>query len=570
MLGITKGIILLALVNLAGGIVIFLANPLLRPALKWSYSITVAAIGLISLIALTPGDRPLSLYSPFFGKIHLGDKILYYKEGLGATVTVHQLSPNPFDNTAYKIMEVDGVSVAGTSPALRTTQKFQGHIPLVLYKAFSGKDPAYVFILGLGTGESSHSITLHNIRKLDCLELVSAEIQANSHFSEINKNIMENPKFQLTIEDARNYLLTTRKTYDVIESDSVHPDIDINIYTKEYFNIAKSRLSEYGIFSTWIPLFNLSAENFKIMLKTFNEVFPHMAVWYTPTYRSKHALLIGTKRKLKIDFELLKEELGKDSIARSLAEVDLDSLYKILSSYIMDETVIKNYIKDSPVNTDNKTYLPYYIPKQTVGGEATVSGLLGILNSFGSSIYPHLQNIKDRDEVTRQLDKYLKARTHQIKATGHYYDRDYENQFYELKRALVITPEDNHLKHLSQEAQYYMFLKQGKEYSKTGALDKAALMFRNALTINESSAVARAGLGVIYYKMNQTHNAVEQFKKALEIAPYYVQPRYNLAHIYYVNGKYEDARIELEMILEINPEMKRASNLLEKLKENTP
>ncbi|MBW1829895.1 MAG: fused MFS/spermidine synthase, partial [Deltaproteobacteria bacterium] len=253
LIGVTKAIFAISAVNIAAGAVVLLLK--FSPWKIFRYCVIAASLIFIigAGIMIIPAKTPLFFNSPYFMNLEAGEKILYYDEGPGATITVRRLSPYVFDNKRYDLIEVNAANVAGTAPGLRVTQKIQGHFPLILYKATTGMDTRFAFILGLGTGESSHCICLHDIEKLDCLELVPGEIKANAQFNDINHKILENKKFQLTINDARNFLMTATKHYDVLESDAVHPEIDIGTYTKEYFEICKARLSEQGIFSSWIP-----------------------------------------------------------------------------------------------------------------------------------------------------------------------------------------------------------------------------------------------------------------------------------------------------------------------------
>ncbi len=241
-IGVTKAIFVISAINIAAGTFILLLK--FSPWKIFRYcAIAVSLIFIIGAgIKIIPAKTPIFYNSPYFNNLEAGEKILFYDEGPGATITVRRLSPYVFDNNRYDLIEVNAVNVAGTAPGLRVTQKVQGHFPLILYKANTGIDPRFAFILGLGTGESSHSICLHDIEKLNCLELVPGEIKTNSQFTEINHEILRNNKFQLTINDARNFLMTATKQYDVLESDAGHPEIDIGTYTKEYFRICKARL----------------------------------------------------------------------------------------------------------------------------------------------------------------------------------------------------------------------------------------------------------------------------------------------------------------------------------------
>ncbi len=247
--------------------------------------------------------------------------------------------------------------MAGTMPMLRLSQKLQGHLPVLLYKASTGKDPKNVFLLGMATGASSYAATRHRIDRLDVVEIVSAEIDALPYFREVNGDILNEPKVRLRIDDARNYLLATREEYDVIESDTVHPEVNASLFTREYFELAKERLSESGVVSVWLPIYEMSEETFKILIKTFYSVFPHVTIWYASSQPTRHALLIGSKTKLKIDFGLLQEELEYPAVRESLAAVGLDDVFTVLSGFITDESRLSQYVADSLVNTDNHPYL---------------------------------------------------------------------------------------------------------------------------------------------------------------------------------------------------------------------
>jgi len=587
-IGITKGIILIASLNLILGVILIISNPSTPSKIKWfTIGGVVLIIGASSIIISSL--KPLGLYSPWFADLKRGGKILFYKEGIAATVSVHQWPADPFDNKTYKVLEVDGINVAGTHPALRTTQKLQGHLPLLLYKAFSGKDPKNVFILGLGSGESSYAITCHKINKVDCSELVRAEVDAIPYFQEISGNVFSNPKFHLNIGDARNYLLAAQEKYDVIESDSVHPMIDINTYTKEYFQLCEKKLSEKGVFSTWIPLFSLSEQNFKILLKTFQSVFPHLTVWFAPVYKNRHALLIGTKTKLKLDFQLLHQELQNHEIQKSLEEVNLDDIFNLLSCFITDEDKVGKYIdvENTIINTDNRLYLAHYIPKQKLVGEQTVPKILEIMNVLSTPIFNYLTNMGEAEiKIKTALRNCLEARKHVIQGIADDCRDDLENEISEFKKALAINPEDNNAKYLLGLAQSKEYLVQGLRFRRAGIIEqsiqvyekileifplcaealynlgsayidrgdyvRAEAVLQRAFNINPQSAQIYNDLGAISMKTGLYDKAESNFKKAIQLDTYYMVPYGNLGRLYYDKGMYKESIEQLKKAIHVD------------------
>ncbi len=81
--------------------------------------------------------------------------------------------------------------------------------------------------------------------------------------------------------DARNYLETTDRTYDVITSEPSYPLSThvSHLFTQEFYELAKSRLNEGGVFCQWIPRYLLTDDDTLMMMKTFAEVFPNSYIW---------------------------------------------------------------------------------------------------------------------------------------------------------------------------------------------------------------------------------------------------------------------------------------------------
>lgn len=568
LIGITVSILIVTALNLVNGTLILMYGPLTR--WKWARPLTAVASAMILIVGIVfvPKDRPITFYSPFFRSLERGDQILFYEEGMGGTVSVRQFFPHIYDNGQYKVIEVDGINVAGTSPMIRTTQKIQGHMPLILYKAFARTDPQYAFILGLGTGESSYSITLHSIKRLDCLEIVPAERPANVHFHDINNKIFENPKFNLTIEDARNFLFTTTTRYDVIESDSVHPEVNITTYTKEYFEICRDRLTERGIFSTWIPLFNLTEDNLKIMMKTLHEIFPHIMVWYTPNYQNKHALLMGSKTKLSLDVGMLQEELSKPEISASLAEIGITSAQDLLSTFMFDESAIAEYIETSLVNDDSHMYLPHFLPRQQKTHDLTVHPNLDIFLNLSTPVLSLLEPSEQLDSsFFDTLEKKISARNFLIQGVGNFYDGRLQQATEYYRKAHDLFPDDPVITYMLNESSIRDHLVRASKLLRKGAMNNAIEACQSALTINPDSAEAHTILGMIYFKAAMYDRSLQSYSKVTEIAPDCAEAYYNMARVYYRTGMHDRAKELCEKALEINPYMRKAENLLKNLKK---
>jgi len=566
LIGITKGFVVIALLNIILGSILLIFNPFTNRKTKIGINTTVFG-GMVFLLFIIPWKQPLGSYSYNFSHTRAGGKILFYKEGVGGTVSVTQEIPHLYTSDMNKRIEVNGVSVAGNEHMLRTTQKFQGHVPLLLYKTLTGNDPEYAFILGFGTGESSNCILKHDVKCLDCAELVKAEVEAANIFSKINDTILKNQRFNLIINDARNVLLTSTTVYDVIESDAVHPNIAFNTYTKEYYQLCKDRLSENGIISTWIPLFHLNPDNLKILLHTINSVFPHISIWFTTNFNNKHAILMGSQQKISIDVRELLEAMNKPNIKLSLAEVDLDDIESIITSFVADETTIAPKVRDVPINTDDNLILSNSIPKTSIG-EETVSANLQFFNSLGTPEFTsHFKNIPDTGNIKQNIKDYFAARKYIYDGLGHYFDRDPDAAVKSYKTALQINPQNNDIQYLINTAKFYQYYDHLNILYNRKNFSLALQVLNKLMLLKPDNMWVHNYLGVIHLEIGEIPLGLMYLEKAREIAPDYYLPHYHLAIGYARNKEPQKAKQEIKKAIDLNPP-EEPKKMLERLQKS--
>ncbi|OQX79377.1 MAG: hypothetical protein B6D61_03720, partial [Bacteroidetes bacterium 4484_249] len=86
--------------------------------------------------------------------------------------------------------------------------------------------------------------------------------KATSFYSDINNNIIADPRLNFIQGDGRHYLQLTSKKYDLISSDPTHPVLgSANLYSEEYFKLCKAHLNPAGMVSQYLPLHKLMPED---------------------------------------------------------------------------------------------------------------------------------------------------------------------------------------------------------------------------------------------------------------------------------------------------------------------
>lgn len=179
-------------------------------------------------------------------------------------------------------------------------ERMQSHIPLLIHP-----DPRTAAFLGVGTAITAGGSSFHPLQERILVELVPEVIStARDYFREANAGVLEASGSHVILEDARNYLRTTSRQFDVIISDLVVPwrQGEGSLFTQEHFAAAQQALRPGGIVCQWLPLFQLSETELNIILNTFLSVFPRVHIWRGDFSPEQPALaLIGSREPFRLE-----------------------------------------------------------------------------------------------------------------------------------------------------------------------------------------------------------------------------------------------------------------------------
>jgi spermidine synthase len=281
-----------------------------------------------------------------FHKEEKGFDVIYYTEGLSGTVTA-------IENNGYRGLFVDGQNVSGTDYVLTADSKMLGHLPLLI-----AENPKNALTVGYGTGATSYSMLLHGV-DVDAVEIENKIIEAAHLFEKVNHRSYNNEKLDIIIDDARNYIDVVNENFDVIVTDVTNLKYKRNpyLYTLEYFEIMKKALNEKGIAAAWLPIGGLSFNDLKILIRTFDQVFPHTTLWYFTQYPTHFIIAIGTPEKLKVNLDKL--EIDMKIIKNDLEEILVDNEYEIASMLLLGENDVDNLSYGTVIHTDNFPILEF-------------------------------------------------------------------------------------------------------------------------------------------------------------------------------------------------------------------
>jgi spermidine synthase len=332
LLGLQRAALALAIINLAVGTLALLASPT-------TLSARLQLGGALATAALAAALLPPGVYLGFReGAI---PELAYYREGVDATVSVFVVKQPPL-----KISFVNGRSEVPTDQHSMRAFHLLGHLPALLRP---GAQDA--LMVSFGNGIATGALSSHGVPRIQAVELVAEQVEAARLYGQENRGVLGYPGLTITNEDGRNYLLRDDKTYDIITADATHPINSSSwaLFTREFYGLARSRLSPDGVLIQWLPFHDLSQRDYRAIIATFQSVFPHTTLWYTG---GTHSFLLATPLPLtRADI------LALDARLRSgPAGADLGDGQRLAADLLMEEMEVAGYVAGAPIVTDDTAF----------------------------------------------------------------------------------------------------------------------------------------------------------------------------------------------------------------------
>ncbi|MGW8369259.1 MAG: spermidine synthase, partial [Gammaproteobacteria bacterium] len=283
-------------------------------------------------------------------------EVIFAEEGVTASVAVTQM-PNGVLNyhNAGKVQ-------ASSEPQDMRLQRMLGHITTLVSDA-----PSRVLVIGCGAGVTAGAVSIDPRVERETIAEIEPLVPrvVSEYFSAYNFNVVNNPKVDIHLDDARHYLLTTDEKFDAITSDPLDPWVKgaATLYTREFFEVIKDHLNPGGVVTLFVQLYESNEAASKSEIATFLEAFPGGAVFAnTVGGRGYDLVLYGRLGDEPIDVDLVQERLSDPAnaaIAASLAEVGIYSAIDLFATYAGDAEELARWTADAEITTDMNLKLQY-------------------------------------------------------------------------------------------------------------------------------------------------------------------------------------------------------------------
>lgn len=274
-----------------------------------------------------PGKVTLAATSGGFEQLFEGD----YAEGpLSAFRTPE----------GHLLLQVGG-KIEGTGPKDLNNTRLLAYLPLAAHP-----EPRKMLVIGLGAGVTL-AAAREQVDQVDLAEIHPGVIEVVSNHGP--PGVLDGVR--IFRNDARNHLLRTDESYDVISSEPSYPTESVvgHLFTREFFEIAARRLGDGGVYCQWLPYHMLTNDDVTMMIKTFGSVFPHALLWKVPD--GLDLILLGSRRPFDFTVDEIEMRVTRLNSSGKPLEYELSRTSEQIAQIARVEGV--------PINTDDHPILEF-------------------------------------------------------------------------------------------------------------------------------------------------------------------------------------------------------------------
>jgi spermidine synthase len=352
LLGTAHTMFLLASLNLLLGCVLFVAAPRAeRP--RWGLTGAAAVLIFFAVLLPTTGDPYHTIMTSFVRSLWSGKgQMLDYLEGAEAT-TIPAGASDPRERVLF---------INGTNMTLLVTEtKLITHLPYVLTQ-----EPKRLLVICAGMGTTMRSASIYPKLEMDVVDIVPEVFRCFGYFHKDIERVIAHPAgLRFHADDGRNFLLTHPDQYDLITVDPappLHSAGTVNLYTREFFELCKTRLTPGGAFCLWVP--PAPESEMVMIMRSFHEVFPEGSLWGGLEYSGFY--LIGGHRSFGQTPDQLSAVVERLSAIEDLGEWSRTyrDPKKLRDLYLTDGAGLGRLVAQARAVTDDNPYTEFPLWRQ--------------------------------------------------------------------------------------------------------------------------------------------------------------------------------------------------------------
>ena len=266
--------------------------------------------------------------------------------GVGRSGTVSLIS-SPY---SWRVATNGLPESAMQSPAVPPDQ-YQEARWLSILPVMLRPDASEMLIIGLGGGNTLSAVP-HTVDRIDLIELESEVVEANRRVGSARRggDPLKDPRLHLRLGDARGSMILADTEYDAIVSQPSHPWTSgaSHLYTREFFEMAESRLAPGGVFVQWMGLSFVDDDLLRGLIGTLDAVFENVLV-FRP--KGGGAMIFAASNEPFSVRESVMEATNR--IPSEMAEIGVYTPEDVFGSLVLDSAAATQFSAGAELITDD-------------------------------------------------------------------------------------------------------------------------------------------------------------------------------------------------------------------------
>ena len=349
--GVQGSALLLAALGLGAVVPLALSvrNELNRPARLTLLGVAMGALCVLALYARLPMEY-LSL-RVLDRELLATSRLVSIGEGQVETVAVLE------SMEGERALYTNGHNMSGTGLAGQRYMRAFAHVPLLL-----SESPRDVLVICFGVGNTAHAASLHpSLERLEIADLSRNVLEHAPYFRRWNHDVLLDPRTSIFVNDGRHHLRAQpEESYDLVTMEP--PPIAYagvaSLYSREFYELVRSRLKPGGFTTQWLPVYQVSPEVSRALVRAFVDVFPEAVLF---AGAGSNLILLGQRGELaNVDPRQLAARMqARPAVAGDLRRILMGSPTEILGAIVDAGSSLRAAVEGVEPVTDDLPLLEY-------------------------------------------------------------------------------------------------------------------------------------------------------------------------------------------------------------------
>lgn len=278
-----------------------------------------------------------------------GSKVLFHQDGKLSTVDVIEsptgyvlLSNNGKPDASINLYDVDG----GVD---ELTMILASAVPIAINPKIKT-----VANIGMGSGQTVQSLLSYEfITHVDSIEIEKSVIDALPQFKVFSQLARYDKRSNIIVDDAKSFFSSSKNNYDLIISEPPNPWVSgvANLFTTEFYSQTKQKLTENGIFTQWLQLYEINIKSVASAIKALSKNFKNYALYNTD---DNNILIIASNN---YDISQLHEDfLSGGESKQLLSRIQITSVDSLRARFIGNKELLDPLFDSYQVNAASDYY----------------------------------------------------------------------------------------------------------------------------------------------------------------------------------------------------------------------